>query len=842
KHAALVIPAAAAGLAALHEASADAGDAAPPSGLRYFLETLTPLHFFRLSTLLASTALDRGRSALIVCPAAVKPEVIARFQAARGIGERSAGEQWVELNTQNPDRNVPIDVIVAAPEEIETLLVRSQDYREDLRRLGAIFVLNLDRTDPGLLGINLRRLRNASSHPNDLVYIAQSEPLIDQENRIQQSLPRTSAARIRSDLELAGKTNRYISIWLPEAEDSIDDPAHWPVEIQAILAAKEVDPAVEPFLWDMRRSYLSNHWHTVLPPLLREQNREALVPVVRDLAPERLGPRPGKNTVAVVAGHGNLADALSLSFANGEADDALCVIAMMDYPLARFHFDRFRTSVVNAQRSDISSREALRLFRNAYAAMSPKPNTGPVELALMLANEFLVANQAALSDPNRGWLSQSAIEEFWQGEPAEALRQLRINTTKTGLVRLFRLCVGHTIRIEQQRAANLVRRYRLQNPRQIEGATVSRLAIRTPSLELGSIPEADHGLSYAKDTTIIVGAALYHVSDVDSAKQCLWVMEADGNEPRFAFVRSYAIVRAWRRGDPADADETHDIAVDAYFQERNKRVPFELANGYIRVARRTSLAYRYAGPVTPFLGEERGPQSLPCHVPQPARLRSAALLRLFHDGAGTRPPRRTGADRGANRQEACVAFTLATTLQDTLASLFPAHAHRIAVVSPQAAGIETDLDANGRGLDPRTRFALDRQPVLAELDPQRLAVDPEDAKRRCRLSADATRAYERYVGQFFDQARDISQVPVAPGATRMFSFIVIEDSDHDLGIARVFVERREHVFRIWEEFLDHCVRTATSPDDNPYDFHSGKVSEAFRFQPALDVVRNMRRN
>ncbi len=841
RNAAMVIPAAGT-LESARTAIRGAEDTFQAGELRYFLETLTLLHLTRLSALLASTALDWGRSALIICPAEVKLEVLDRFQTARGAGESGFGEEWVDIAQKNPDQDITIDVIVISPEEIETLLQRSKEFAADLRRLGAIFVLNLERTDLGLLSLNLRRLRNASRHSGDLVYIAQSEPLIDQENRIQQSLPRTSAARGRGDLDIAGKSNRYISVWPAIPGDSIANPANWPVEVHAILAAHEINEALKPYLWDVRGSFQTSHWEITLPPLLVERNKDKLAAIVRNLRPEKLGPPPGQHPFAVIAADGNLADALALGIGNGDSEDAGCVIAMTDYPLARLHFTAFRNQVANAHHAEAANREALRTFRDAYGSISPKPKVGPVELALMLANEFVVSSVSSRTGPDGGWLAQSAIEEYWQGESAEALRQLQVNTTKTGLVRLFRLCIGQNIQIEQERHANLIRRYKLQNPRQTEGATISHLVVRTNSFALTRIPAADHGLSYADGTHLIINNAMYQVTGINEDNRTLWVQEADGNEPRYAFVRSYAIVRASRRNEPGQADDQHDIAVDAYFQEPNARIPFELASGYIRVARRTSLAYRYASPNAAFLGSENGPIASACNAPQPARLRSATLLRLYGDTTAGRRSRR-GGDRGASRHEACVAFTLATTLQDTLASLFPRHAHRIAVVAPQAARIEAEIDPGRRGLPHWTVFALARQPVLTELDSSRQAVDPESSRERCRLSNDAIRTYEAYIGRFFEQARAVDDARAAPpGVTRLFSFLIVEDSDHDLGVARIVAEQRDRVFRIWEEFLNHCAKNTSDPHENYYAFNSGKISEIFKFEDALTVVGNMRRH
>jgi|GEM_PF-5643246 len=846
--AAVHIPAGGGGIAEARNAIDTSEETVPKGELRYFLETLSPLHFERLAAWLASAALDRGRSALIICPTDAKAEVQSRFRQARRplspdalasdeIRNHGFGETWADLG-RPPDKSTNIDVFVVSPDEIENLLLQRREYAEDLTRLGAIFVLNLHLMDLGLLSLSLRRLRAASRHPTDLIYIAQSQPLFGQGNRIQHLLPLESPVRQAADLDIPGKTARYISVWPAAPGDTILDPKHWPVEVEAVRQAKQVSPEINAFLWDARNSFQQHHWTTIIPPLLADQDQRDLIPYARQAEPERLGPPANPHPLAIIAAPDNLADALALGIGNGHSPDAGAVIVLRDYPLARFHFEKFRTDIASGRHTGVAARQALRAFREAYSSIAPRPKVGPVELALLLANEFAVAAAASRSGQD-GWLQQSALNSFWHGEPADVLRQLQINTTKTGLVRLFELCVGHTVQIEQQRDAKLVRRYKLENPRRIEGATLGQMRIQAGSFFLPTtLPKADHGLAYAEGTQLVIAGAMYVVTGVDDST--IWLREEGGDAPRYEFARSYAILRAPERANAGEDIDRHDLAAASYIQEPNRQVRFEMASGYLRVARRTSMAYRYANPHTPFSSAEDGPRALPCSVQQSPKLRSASVLRLYSDRMGRARPRpATAGNRGASRQEACVAFTLATTLQDTLASLFPDHAHRIAVVTPQAAAIESDINPTNQTLPLRTAFALARQPALIELDER--GSEPE-TEHRCRMRRDAMRAYEAYIDRFFKQARSRDGVTEPPGLTRLISFLIIEDCDHDLGVARVVYEERDRVFSIWQEFLEHCIKAQSKPNDSFYAFNSGQVSDVYLFQAALDIVSNMRRS
>jgi 1,2-phenylacetyl-CoA epoxidase PaaB subunit len=101
-------------------------------------------------------------------------------------------------------------------------------------------------------------------------------------------------------------------------------------------------------------------------------------------------------------------------------------------------------------------------------------------------------------------------------------------------------------------------------------------------------------------------------------------------------------------------------------------------------------------------------------------------------------------------------------------------------------------------------------------------------------------AYEKFSAAFSELGRIGQGGNKGPSQAAVISILLIEDSDHDLGVAQAFFDRRDRIFSLWADFLRSCSAKSTSPEDTGYDFGSGQVSKVFDFDGALKVVEALR--
>ncbi|QLQ20057.1 MAG: hypothetical protein HZT43_17750 [Exiguobacterium profundum] len=121
--------------------------------------------------------------------------------------------------------------------------------------------------------------------------------------------------------------------------------------------------------------------------------------------------------------------------------------------------------------------------------------------------------------------------------------------------------------------------------------------------------------------------------------------------------------------------------------------------GYLPLSRVTRAFLEWGTLSSPFSATE-SPVRTDCRIAASARLRRVALLRL-------------SAGQGPTQNSARLEFTLAATLSDVVATLFPLQAHRLAVMPLPPAADDLDLREAAAGREDRVRaFALLRQPRL----------------------------------------------------------------------------------------------------------------------------------
>ncbi|MEM6487271.1 MAG: hypothetical protein AAF677_03220 [Pseudomonadota bacterium] len=869
------------GLDTLHEILHRRAEDAQVKTNEFFLETLTPLHFQLFSEFLARFAMDRGCSALVICPDEGF-EVIEQHFRENALVASELVEIWRRTDAPTADER-PVDVFVATPDTIDQLIREDGHLGDrfrpgDLDRLGAIFLVNTDRMDLGLLRIAINRLVGRLSMRRDLVQVAQSESLSDQSNRLRQLLPSGDDTPNQGKLDVPAMTDRFLIVWRARPSEMALSQENWPLALRVFQLALSVSGEyregveIHPFLWDAKGRFHQQLWSLKYPEQLGNLDQydlqRFLGGAIKDKRLfERLSPPKSRYPAAVTLERDNLAIAVGLGVGNGEAHQVLSAIILADYPLARFHFRALQDALKSA-RTDGAKREALRDFVEQYGPLAPSPQPGPVELALGLVQEFRAAAQQ--HDPEAQWLDQGRIKDLWRrllARDTMAPDQLGVNTSKTGLRRLFFLCTGYNVPIEQGHGLNHLPRFKLSGdvPKSTAELQFLRLVDRGDKYLSTRLPLADHGLAYAEGTHVMISGNVYRVTDVAPRSEELHIEADDLQERTWTFERRYAFARGRRPGLLQKAEPVRDIAVETYRYDQQASRPFEIAGGYLRVARRTVRAFCHAGLHAP-IEEGAWAAEQPCDVAVPAKLRSAALLKLYFR------PQDSKIDQ---RQVGRIAFTLTTTLQDVLAALFPTHARRLAVVSPQSAIAmaaepggggrqqgQGQGQGQGRGQQPPGRgqgrdqgrdqgrspgaqqamvraaqiFAIARQPALRGFAEDGMSVG--DDGQQGWMEPETIDAYDALMDSFLGMRRPRDADNPFITMHGRFSLAVIEDSDHDLGVCNELVDKHKAVFGIWRDYLRHCAEAA--PENNYYAFNTGTVPACFAFKAAADIVEGLR--
>jgi hypothetical protein len=327
------------------------------------------------------------------------------------------------------------------------------------------------------------------------------------------------------------------------------------------------------------------------------------------------------------------------------------------------------------------------------------------------------------------------------------------------------------------------------------------------------LARGDYGLRYAPGTTLHSGGALYRIVEVleNRIRGDAAAVPIRLSRNAYLFHRQYKI----------------DFAANALVVEQESpisvRVGLDYRRSVLRGAfeRQTGAFARIEETATPFLG---------AHPPQwtvtdiRKNPKHAAMLLLRFEVAADELRRMFEGPRFAP-----TAFTLAATLQDVLASLFPLLAHRVAVVSPQASPcIEAVLDESGGNQHEIDRFPVDLYPRQVR------TFRPVSRGPRWRPPANVESEITRFLAD--GEASEDGAIPPAPHPC-LLDLIVVEDADHDLGIVRALNEAEvwDRVLYVWSEYGGWLAEQA---EDRKlyYRFGSPGLSNCFAFSEARDVL------
>jgi hypothetical protein len=848
-------------------AAAAREEALPLAGQgRYLLGTLKAESHDQIVRGLGEGVLDRGRTALVICPydtlGVLAKDILAHLDRREG---RLRPRQWMANTPLDTDAGA-IDIIFAAPETLGSVLDKVGVLRGELSTLGGIFAIGLDRMDVGLLALGLRRLKPYVDDPASMISIVQSEPRGNVANYVGflpmlAELENAPGATLEAERRIPGQ----IVILRERADVDFTRDTGWPVWVRGLVGMKQAEPRADVFLFDVDADHPRALWRDRVVSNLPNELPEHLLAWAPNLRAPAIFPLDVGHPAAVLKDRGNLADALRISVADHAAREWLRLIVTADYPGASFLQEMLTAHLKDMRDGKINS--ALENFSETYGSRLPKPRGGPVELALLVQQAYSsTIRQGVFSDDADAVLRQDDLDRIW-AERKEPLEKLGISNTRVGLERLFR----QTLRVSN--AASFVIREESADRRWTYRLADTSLAgsdmLATYALEQNQnarlpgaadpgfyrLPASDHGLSYAEGIRINVGGDVYRIQSVDDTSRTIRVENDNGRDVRqCTFVRDYAItVRSDGLGG--------QFAADARTPIQGTQQPFEIATGYAHVARRTTSVLEDRTYRTPLAADGTFPARMSCEIDSPARLRSLAVLRIYERsadgdaGAGQGSPRgmrAAGGGRaigggGRNTGQAAtgvglVAFTLATTLQDVLRMTFRPLAHRIAVISPDAIVLPP---ARAETWDNVTAYCLERQPAITPLEAVRGdGGDPRlDAQRnllRRHQPGQSTRtAYTAFLDAFLAQARSLDENRQAAAQTPLLTLAIIEDSDHDLGVARFFNEDYEKVLATWRDYLGHYARRWDDRGTHDYAFGANERPQCYDFGRAYEIVQLM---
>ena len=802
-------------------------------------ETLTDWHYDLIVEVMNRRVFDRGRTALLICPV----DVVGSVHSAMTKGfAKNPGHNvvtwWCFGNPLPEDQDM--NLILVTPESLEALAAQVFEYRDFFHLLGGVFILNLHKMDLGLLHISLRRLERHVASPSDMVAILQSEirrKMPDWSKNLPLLVQMTDIRR-KTRPEVNEAIPQHVTFLAPKAaENFAAGIKNWPIGPRALLHVAKSESRALSYFFDINTQHVRSFWADTIMEALRNDGNIQAVQWGDGICAPVLVPEHHEHPVALLMDTSNLVNLLGSDVGTPGALESLRLVSVGGYPGASFLMDKIAQAMSSAS-SDSERREAITQLQGSYCSIAPAPVGGPIELALMIRQEFLSVNRAKTGQYKRaeGYksLTQERISTMWD-KSSPALKQLQISNTKAGLEKLFRvmlqtdseqkiLSASQTEHRSYEYALTSVALGRVNALTTLELSIQNQKAAEVRANRPERLLLSDYGLSYANDTRLALGGRIYKVVNVDARHRKLHV-RYDEEVPALpnTFVRDYGILTA--------SPEDSSFAADTLSSWLNRKCAHEIATGYLQAARRTRAFYEHHNLWTPFDGKTNAPNSTSISAESALQLRSSCILRLLAP-VPTGPRRRVlsksvkqGAIRGT------VAFTLVTTLQDVLHMCFPANAHRIAVLSPESRTV------NGRGS--LEEFTRNRQPRLATLDVQGRTVHSGSGAEHVLTSLEVGQ-HRRLAEMFFERARNETREEGHKRSTQMHLFIV-EDSDHDLGVAKALSDDNTFVsvVQFWRDFVAHCAADSSDNSRAAYAFGADQIASCYDFIGALSILDDM---
>lgn len=720
-------------------------------------EELAKAHLAVLAELIQSCH-DHGGVVLVIAPSWTLGRVRRALEAAGEKDWTDITQRWVDLTEGPLDSAQQYNVVFASDEVLEPrLLSRAQKdpgVQRVLTMLRMVVVLDFHLLEAAMLRLRLRRLRWLTQEQTVRV-VCQSEYRESLLTAVGNTFAPLTANRFQAfEVAVTHPATRHLVVWNNDwptlealFEHEHEGVPDQPIELAPLLArmARKSDFQVEPAFIDAAGRWDQAVWDRLIPGFISTS----------------VSNYPGRDVLCmIVEDRGNLIDAV-LQYRNYHGvDKYILMVVSRRYALR----DWFLSLLKENDK-----------FLNPLRPIAPDPQGGLTEVAMILAAEFQFSARPVPQS--------KVISLFEEVKPATA-EAFGLFPTQAGLDRLFKRVNGPEQGLSTEPKPDRHHDINFVRPPGIPAPREPLLSIATEEAPGLHLAPGDHGLRYAQGTTLHNGGRVYQISQVDiDHRQKIRATNAQAALPSrtsYLFHRQYAV-----------SFEPGHVVLETGGQLQNNAV---VGIDHRRAALRGEID-RLTGAIAPIDETSTSPITAPWRATDiRATPRHVAMLLWRLELSELQADSNLlGGDRAA-----ATAFTLAATLQDVLSSLFPTHAHRIAVVSPQAGPC---VNAAIQPMDAATdaqieRFPIDFYPRLVERLP------PKSTNRPRNNPAIDAASVERAITAMLAGAgrTDATEDPDAP--RQILDLLVIEDSDHDLGVVHALDNDRTwaNVVAVWTRF------------------------------------------
>lgn len=751
-----------------------------------FSETLTEAHFALFADLIQSCQ-DEGGVALLLCPdkraLAIEEALVQKF----GLYYPNFVHRGCLLGRDAPVRALLFNFLIVPDSAFEVDFLENTDkFDKELRRVRLLLCLDLQDLDLSLLRLHLRRLFFSLPKWNIRV-VCQAEGLPTLPTLVSNFLPKgqpgpASPIRLRPDT----RKSWHALVWNDTPTTSRELASFYGGQYQPFLATLpllmipvwlrrisifQFDPEMvrDSRLWHL----LGNNWLPQLEQTRSISDRPLQQPAGCYVLKEHIA------QVVCVEDRNNLALAFNRTYGFRRKADALLNICSRSYPLRDLLVRQLKTC------------QTLTM-QERWLPVAPVPEAGITELVYLLNRELL----------QEDGLGRSKLREYLAFAPSRLLERMGIGANRPGLQNLYRKQFGSL-------APNILRDFDEDNeefyyiPKEDRRTTRLEFFFKVaggPEKWVFRLPKTDEGLTYAAGTLIQLKG-----DDVGSTTGNFYMVESIREEkvnvrlshyldqgmltrPVYVFARRYGL--SFTNEDAAEEGEEVSRPV-------NPRLQVFTAHVHACFWRKSVGYYRLKDGELPFADvEPKFFDAVGERIKVNRRYKS--VLHLHFVG------QEIGQWREADNGRARLAFSLCVILQDVIETLFPFHAHRIAVVSDSAKLLYDKIDtAQEDSLD---RFLKHRYSILCEV-----AGNPIDVWRQQSWQKSMT--------------DDPS-----------LNLFIIEDADHDLGVVRAIRDQLEE--GIWLRCQEYC--SWLVDDDasrSPYhNFGRAEAATILDFQAAKNFL------
>ena len=616
-----------------------------------FTETLSTHHLL-LAALLMQQCRQAGETVLLIAPAVALEPLEQALRQALAHYHLLLNQRWAVLGRDKIAVDTQADVLGCAAEDVESQLLAQADWLADhLGRLRLVLCLECQRMELSSLRLALSRLWLRVPR-EQATLLVQADGWYDMESQLRYLTRFRDLLECRLNPQLS--THRYLLVWdadspqrealrrcyFPHAQDPLE------TALLLLLLPWQMGFPVAPRAMVERHN--ADAYEYLKSVLLPQQGQQALLNHAESCQPLAYPVADLPVRVVQIEDVGNLPLALDYATPVADGPEVLLNVVCGRYLLREYYLD-----CLSGAGGEAGLPRHLR-------PLATRPRGALPQLAAALG--------AALK---HGLRAAQIQQEFLDLAPAGLLPPELARADLSSLTRLFARILG-------ARAPRL-------HLRREQGEVVFFIAPdwafdpqpRLPVVDeqgriIATLPLSDHGLDYAAPQCRLIQGKFHRIKTVG-----IQVRVHHEDDPHSQLRRCVVFHRRYILGEPQLPEGS------GFIQQWPGEVSLQVAHWHGRFTGESLGYLEFAPDARPLACEPPAWSYIPFDPPL-VRERSWQNVGEFV----FRHPALADADARAR-----LAFTLSAVWQDALPSLFPGQAHRLAVVSPQAATLpEPDHD------------------------------------------------------------------------------------------------------------------------------------------------------